>query len=407
MKTRIFALREGSVGAQIKSVDLKLAILTSFFNDGENTIANLSKQLKASIPTVTKLIEEMLEDGLVVSLGKLETSGGRKPLLYAINKSAGYFVGVDIQRKFISLIALDLTKEIVKYEEYDDFVLENSPESMKIVCNRVNKFVKSLKIKKEQLYGIGVNLSGRVNSISKESFSFFNFEDNSLHLALSKMFDCNIEVENDTRAMTYAEMKYGVATEKSNILFVNISRGVGLGIINEGEIYYGENGFAGEFGHIPVFDNSKICHCGKTGCLETELSGIALENSIVDILKNKDVATQLRVHYEKSGELSIEQIFEAVKKEDVFAIEQISEFGEKLGKSLSILINLFNPGLIVIGGRIAEVGEYISLPVRSAINKYALRLMSQNTDIKISKLGRDAGALGAASITSDNFFRPR
>jgi len=203
--------------------------------------------------------------------------------------------------------------------------------------------------------------------------------------------------------MTYGEYNCGVVKAEKDVIFVNIGWGIGIGIICKGQLYYGKSGYSGEFGHSPVFDNEIICQCGKKGCLETEISGIALERKFKKSLENGSVS--ILSGKKKVEEITIDDIISAVNNnEDLMAIEIIEEIGEKLGRYLSMLINIFNPELVVLGGTLAETGMYLRLPIKTTINKYSLNLVSQDMELKMSSLGSKAGVIGACYILRDKLF---
>jgi predicted NBD/HSP70 family sugar kinase len=207
----------------------------------------------------------------------------------------------------------------------------------------------------------------------------------------------HVTIDNDSRSMAYGEFMSGVVKGEKNILFVNVSWGLGLGIITDGKLYYGKSGFSGEFGHLGVFDNEVICHCGKKGCLETEASGSFIYRRFMEkVAEGNSSILEKRI---KKGETIIqEDILDAALKEDMLAIELIEEVGNTLGKHIAGLINLFNPELVIIGGAVALTGDYLLLPIRSAVKKYSLNLVSKDTQIKISKLGDRAGVVGACML---------
>jgi predicted NBD/HSP70 family sugar kinase len=164
-----------------------------------------------------------------------------------------------------------------------------------------------------------------------------------------------------------------------------------------GELYYGKSGFAGEFGHTPFFDNEIICSCGKKGCLETEVSGIAIEEKMVGMI-HSGVNSILREKVDTEGTVHIDDIIEAARNDDNLSIELIEEAGEKIGKSVAFLINIFNPETVVIGGNLAAAGDYLMLPLKSATNKYSLNLVYKDTKFRVSKLDETAGAWGVAML---------
>lgn len=127
-----------------------------------------------------------------------------------------------------------------------------------------------------------------------------------------------------------------------------------------GKLYYGKSGFAGEFGHIPFFDNEIICSCGKKGCLETEVSGIAIEQKFGRLI-SQGVNTILREKYNKHEAIHVDEIIDAAKHDDNLSIELIEEVGERR-KAVAFLINTFNPETVIVGGELAEAGDYLMLP---------------------------------------------
>ena len=155
--------------------------------------------------------------------------------------------------------------------------------------------------------------------------------------------------------------------------------------------------FAGEFGHIPFFDNEIICSCGKKGCLETEVSGIAIEDKMCHLIQN-GVNTILREKYDQQKTIHIDDIIAAAKNDDNLSIELIEEAGEKIGKAVAFLINIFNPETVIVGGNMAAAGDYIMLPLKSSTNKYSLNLVYKDTKFRLSKLNENANAWGVAML---------
>jgi predicted NBD/HSP70 family sugar kinase len=182
------------------------------------------------------------------------------------------------------------------------------------------------------------------------------------------------------------------------MLFLNVAWGLGMGMIINGKLSYGKSGFSGEIGHFPLLNNDQICQCGKTGCLETGASGLALHRIFTEKLREGRAST-LSDKFNSSETISLDDILEAVKEEDVLAIECIEEIGTTLGRAIAGLINIFNPELVVIGGIVSKAKDYLLLPVKSTIQKHSLNLVSKDTVIKFSKLGEKAGPIGACMLS--------
>ena len=405
MKKTFFEELRGDnpTGVAYKNVNLKKQIVGFFANSGNATIAELCKKMSLSVPKVTALISELTEDGLVQDHGKVGSTGGRKPNLYGLSPDSGFFLGIDVKQNYINIGLTDFQKKLVKSYEKCPYELRNDKESLDELCQLINNFIKGLDIPKEKILGIGINLSGRVNYATGYSYSFFHFHEDPLSKIIETQIGIKVYLENDSRAMAYGEFCVGVVKNEKDVLFLNLDYGIGMGIMIDSQLYYGKSGYSGEFGHIPIFNNEIICQCGKKGCLETEASGWALIRLFKERLKlsTSTVVTRKKIDPEH---ITLGDIIDAANNDDVLAIESIAEIAEKLGQGIAALINIFNPELVILGGSLAQTEDYIRLPIKSAINKYSLSLMNNDTELKISKLGNKAGIIGAGLIARNRLL---
>jgi predicted NBD/HSP70 family sugar kinase len=387
----------------LKLIKLKKSIIKRLVLIGEATIAELCKETDFSIPTVTKIIAELISEGIVFESGKIGTAGGRRPFLYGINRDAGYYLGVEVKRNSISIGMQNFRNEFVQEKENIPYLLENTRESLNSLCSIINSFISETKVSVEKIIGACITLSGRINSKKGFSYSYFFFEETPLSEVIESKIHIRTFVENDTRAMAYGEYNGGVVEKEKDVLFVNMGLGVGIGIICKGKLFYGKSGFSGEFGHSPIFDNEIMCHCGKKGCLETEISGVALERKFKKSIESGSIS--ILSGKKPVEEITVFDILTAItKNEDTLAIEILEEIGSKLGRYLSMLINIFNPELVILGGLLSETGMYLRLPVRTTIQKYSLSLVSHDMELKMSGLGSKAGIIGACFILRDKLF---
>ena len=390
---------DNTSGVVYKNKSLKRLIINQLDKVGKTTITELSKELNISVPKITSLVIELIEDGLIKDNGKFDSTGGRRASVYGLVSDAGFFVGVDVKQYYINLGLLDFKKHLITSKEKVPFKLENTPESFDALLLIIKTFITELNpaFVKDKILGLGLNLSGRINNTTGYSYSYFYFNEEPLSVIIQKEIGIQTFIENDSRAMAYGEFCNGDSKDARNVLFVNMDYGIGLGILIDGKLYYGKSGFGGEFGHIPIFENEIICHCGKKGCLETEASGLALIRKFK--IKIQQGSTSSVMKKKKNlNDVTLLDIIVAAKNEDTLCIELLSEIGEKIGKGIAILINIFNPELLILGGILSETGDYIRLPIRSAINKYSLSLVNTDTQLKLSKLGEKAGVIGACLI---------
>lgn len=382
----------------------KKKIITSFFYAPNLSIPELAKELNLSIPTVTKLVNEMVEEGILNDYGKSDSKTGRKPSTYGLNPLSGYFLGIDIKRNHINIGVCDFRGEIVRQDfEIPYNAQGGTQEELNEICGLVAEFINSSGIDKFKILNACVNVSGRVNPSTGYSYSVFSFSETPITETISAKIGVPVCIENDSRSMTYGECLGGVVNGEKNVLYVNLGWGLGLGMIINGTLYEGKSGFAGEFGHIHAFDNEIMCHCGKKGCLETEVSGFALRRQILASIKDGKVSF-LSKRVEQNEEINLPDIIEAINNEDFLCIDILEEIGEKLGKHLANMINIFNPELVVIGGTLSAAGDYLLQPIKQAVKKHSLRLVNSDSKIICSKLHEKAGVIGACMTARRQMF---
>ena len=387
---------------------VKETILRRVKNEGRFTVPSIAEETGLSTTTVAKQLS-VLRDEIPIDEIELEESGrkGRKAVIYGIRADSHYFLGVDIKNVGLAIGMMDFTGNIVKKTVDYSYSFENSHENMDLICSKISLFIESLSPEdRAKVSGVGFNIGGRVDSMRGTSASIFNFEetqDTPLADLLSEVIGLPVVIENDTKAMTYAEyIAYGM--QWSDVLYVNIGWGLGMGIIIGGRMYYGANGYSGEMGHMRVYENNILCHCGKKGCLETEVSMMAISRKLQErILKGETSILSQKV---RLGEkIDSRDILDAAEKEDQLCIELISETGKELGKQLAGIINLFNPGCIIIGGQLAKASPfYFQQQVALSVKQHSLKLMNRGLPILLTKLGDDAGITGACLLARDRLF---
>ena len=376
-----------------KSALAKREILRLCITHEESSISFFSKTLGISVPTVTKLMSELKEDGFILDEGKIGTSGGRRPSIFGLNPNAGYFVGIDVARHHFHIAITDFKGNMLKYIEDIEFVLESNSGSFRQMCRMVQDNVVAAGIPWIKVLAAGVSLSGRVNPEQGYSLTYFVSDDLPLKDLFQRELNVPVSIENDSRALTYGEYMYLGKNANKDMIAINLSWGLGMGMILDGHLYYGKSGFSGEIGHFPLLDNNIMCRCGKVGCLETGASGSALRRIIVEKLKAGRRSSLSKI-YKENGNLDLSEILQAVQDGDVLAIECIGEIGEMLGRGIAGVINIFNPGLVIIGGRLIVGKDHLLLPVRTVVNKYSMARVASDTKIRLSTLGRKATVLG-------------
>lgn len=399
----VHKLIEG-LGNGTKNMLTQKRIITYLMHNHSSTIPDLAKDIDLSIPTVTKFVMELVEEGYIINYGKQETSEGRPPNLYGLNPDPAYMVGVDIKAFCLNIGLMNFTGDMGDIQMGIECRLDNTLESLDLLIQHICTFIEKHKNIRDRILQVGVNISGRVNPEEGYSFSMFNFEERPLAEILTEKIGIPVSIDNDTRAMAYGELLKGVVKGEKDVVFINLSWGLGSAFIIDGKIYTGRSGFSGEFGHFNVFDNEIICRCGKKGCLETEVSGSALHRILCERVKNGQTSILSKRILTGDAPLTLEEIVEATNREDILCIELVEEIGRKLGRYLAGLINLFNPELVVIGGTLALTEDYILQPIKTAIRKYSLNLVSKDSAVVLSKLQAKAGVVGACLLSRSKLF---
>ncbi|HRN47262.1 MAG TPA: ROK family protein [Niabella sp.] len=349
----------------------------------------------------TQGLNELIKKGKVFESGFAESTGGRKPLLYSLTEGSLLIVSVAMDQLITKIALINEKNEIVGEIEKHNLKLADNPSSIAELIKILKNFVSRIN-KPDKVVGIGIGMPGFVDSLKGVNYSFLQTENGTLVEALENELHLPVFIENDSSLIALAELRWGAAYGRKNVMVINIGWGVGLGIISKGELFKGHDGFAGEFSHISLFDNQKLCSCGKYGCLETETSLVVIAQKAIKKMTEGEL-TVLKNLSENRIEEGARKILKAAKEGDKFSIEVISESAYHIGRGISILIHLLNPELVIISGIGSLAGKVWIAPVQIAINEHCIPKMAEHTEIKISKLGEEAALIGAAALVMEHF----
>ena len=381
-------------GVAIKNKQLRKSALRLIDQSNAITITEIAKELNISVPKATELVSSMVEENILKDEGKQDSTGGRRANAFGLMANAGYFLGIDIKLHHVNFGLMDLKKGMVTLEEKVPYRLMNTEDALLELFQLIQHFLDQHQQYKKNLIAIGLNIPGRINPRTGHNYNHFNFREEPLSEIIYEKFGIPTTIENDSKAMVFGEFFHADASNEKNAILINLDYGIGMGILIDGKIYHGKSGFSGELGHIPLFDNEIICHCGKKGCLETEASGIALLRKFKERIQAG--STSLAFDGTRAIEtITLQNIIEAAKNEDTLCIEILEELGEKLGKAIAIVINIFNPETVILGGTLSETGEYLRFSAKSTLNRLSHSIVNNDTSLKVSQLGEKAGVLGA------------
>ncbi len=390
---------------EIKSYLNKIKIIKNLYLKGANTASEICTEVGISLPTVNSLLGDLMNSGEVIKHGRAESQGGRKPDLYRLAENAFYVLSVDLSRFNVNLALYSCSHTVAFPKESHKITLNNEKETFDTLCEYIEGYLVKTGIPSEKVIAIGISMPGLIDSVGGVNYTYLKFGKKTLLENLESRFEKKIFLENDARAMTLAEYKFGSEHSYKNVLGIFIGWGIGLGIIIDGKIYQGASGFAGEFAHSPIFESREItCTCGKKGCLEAVASGTAIVRMAGDAIKLDQESILARMVRDHQGELEPGLVVEAALAGDQRAITILSEAGLDLGRGISILIQLLNPELIIIGGSVAEANQYLITPIQQALNIYSMAKSRERSQLALYQLGEDVGLMGGVAVVTEKLF---
>ncbi len=368
--------------------------------------SDLSLQIDKSIPLVTSALEYLITKGFVVEEGYAPSSGGRRPLIYGVKHDKIHLVAVAMDQLSTRIVILDLLNNYVSPVKIYELKLLNNNDSLAELTDIIYSYVTNSGIDKASILGIGIGMPGFVNTNEGINYTYLAAESGSITKVISKKMDLPVFIDNDSSLIALSELKFGLAKSIKDTMVINISWGIGLGMILNGELFRGHTGFAGELSHIPISEEGHLCSCGKQGCLEAEASLLAVVDKAINGIKNGRKSS-LTFNSDDSKAKIGDELLEIANKGDQYAIELLSEAAYKIGRALAILIHIINPKAIVLSGRGVKVGKLILAPIQQALNKYCVPRLALETNIYISDIGFDAELIGAAILIMENIGKTK
>jgi len=387
----------------LRKIALKQSIVKELYQHGELSIFRLSQTIKMSTPTITRAVEELIEEQLIREVGIGESTGGRRPSLFGINPSSRYVLGIDLERYFVRMGIFDFANQPVSEIHELNEGLDTHPDILQFIAEKVSELMEAYGIDENKMLGIGISLPGLIDVKTGLSYTYLNTGRPAAEI-LSEKTGFPVFIEHDTRAMAWGEQAFGLARGHQNVLCMNVGSGIGLSMILNGKLYLGHSGYSGEFGHIQIEPNGQLCHCGKIGCIETLASGKSMVAKARREIAGGAISQISNMLDGDPSKLNIRMIMEAARKGDQFAIDLLAKIGEALGKGLAMLIHLFNPELIIIGGEMSRAADYLISPIESNLNVYTISRIRRDARIVASNLGDNARLMGTVALVMNRIF---
>ena len=377
-------------------------VLRRIYQDRLVSRQELSQLTGLSSATVTNVVAELLQDGIVIEAGTEESQGGRPRSILTINPRYGYFIGVEVGETLTRIELFDLTLRKLGAITYVLALDESEPEQLVEYIHRgVKALLAESDIPRENVIGVGVGVGGLVKlteplSIYLPSWGWRNVP---LGTLLERCLSMPIYVDNAPKAMVQAEKLFGAGQGVEHLAVVLIGTGVGAGIIAHGSLYRGAINSAGEWGHTCIQLDGRACRCGSHGCLEAYVGA----PGIIERLREVEPHSPLLQSNDQHDSLTA--IIDAARREETTATQVLKDTAHYLGAGIANLINLFNPQLILLGGWAGlQLGAFILPELHQFIERYALKQLLPLTKIDLCQLGQDAVAMGAATLILEQFL---
>ena len=385
----------------------EVEILRALRRQGRVSRSEISNITGWSKAKASQEIRSLVDKGYLVEIGEGVSQGGRKPRMLRINNQLGYITGIDVGATSLDIALADVNGSILqRCSEPSDVKLP--PETVFGHCiELILDLLRAQGATPDQMLGIGIGVPGPVDFARGvlvapplmpewENFPIRNFFRQTFTSAF-------VVVDNDVNIMALGEQRSGDAENVDHFLVVKIGTGIGCGIMAGRKIHRGSSGSAGDIGHICVDTNGPICRCGNRGCLEAMAAGPAISEKATQAAR-EGKSELLQKMMQNRSVLTPEDVNMACREGDETALEIIRSSGKMIGDVLAGLVNFFNPSQIYITGGISNFGNHLLIAIKRAVLRRSLPLATSGLDIVFSRMGSDAGVLGAIMLALEYLF---
>ena len=374
-------------------------------DEGPLSRSHLAELMGVSRTTVAAEVNRLDQLGLAHESGLAKSRGGRRSTMVDLAEDAR-FVGIAIGATRIGVGLTDGRLNVLSTHDVECDIRTGPEQVLAAALEAARQVLDKAGV--ESPLGCGVGVPGPVDfdrGVSVSPPLMPGWDGYPVRDAVSLGLGCPVVLDNDVNVMAIGELHSGVAKNNRDFLFVKLGTGIGCGIVVSGELYRGVAGCAGDIGHIRIDDSGPTCVCGNAGCLEAYAGGAALAreaNAAARSGRSNVLATLLA----EKGELTAEDVGIAVTRGDAAAAALLRDSAQHVGNVLASLVSFFNPGLIVIGGRVTGLGHGLLAEMRGVIYRRSLPLATGTLPIVLSELGDMAGVVGAARLVSDVVYAP-
>lgn len=366
----------------------KQIVLTYVRDRAPISRAQIARETALQRSTVSAIVDDLQLDGLIEEIGTGDSTGGRKPTLLRIRTGIPVAIGVDVTPRYTTVALCDLAGQILKKHTFP-----TSPDIDRMSEQIINAVEKHISENKKHHLEVGISVPGVADQATGRVRYIPYFEWNNWEIGRQITVRTNVPVtiDNDANAIALAELWFGDESNHrdKNFITVLVAEGIGTGIVFEGQVYRGERGAAGEFGHMIIGENAPVlCSCGSRNCWEAHSSEKAIIARYQNQIKNSQLANE---------EIKMEWLIDLALDGNTKAVAALSETAKYIGIGISNLIIGFSPQAVVVSGRIVRAWDLIKDEIECLAVRSVRQGMSR-TVIRASSLGDFPTLSGALSL---------
>jgi predicted NBD/HSP70 family sugar kinase/biotin operon repressor len=367
----------------------RLRVVDELRRHGTLSRSDIARRTGLSRSTISSLVADLKRRGFVVEHPDepVRAAQGRPPVLLSLDPSAGAAVGVDFDHDRVIAAVSDLSRTVLAEASEPADVDNQADQALEIAARLVEQLLAEAGIEREQVLGVGVALAGPVDHARgalHDSSILPGWAGVDAAAELRERLGLTIHIDNDANLGALAEVTLGAGRQARTAAYVQISSGIGAGLIIDGLPFRGARGTAGEIGHVVVDEDGPVCRCGNRGCLETLAAGPALVRLLRDS-RGEEIGT-------------VAERIARARQGDAGARRVIADAGRYVGLMLGALCNLFNPEMVVVGGDLSAAGELLLSPLRESVERHALPFAVRDLHVVAGELGDRANVLGALAL---------
>lgn len=367
---------------------------------------DVKKLTKYSMTTVLNCIEELIQNGLVYDVESTDVRVGRKPDWLKINPEGAYFIGCEFNAQKLHCVLVNFAGDVVMERESGLFYDIPLERILSMITDAIIDCLTSLGGKKERVVGIGIGVPGYCDAKKRVALHYPHLK----HWAnvpicdlLEQRFGLRTIMENNINAMAMAYKWLKFEGNAEDFVLVSVRSGVRLALVLDHKLYCGSDGLAGEIAHMKVGNSNRLCACGKRGCIDTEISEVAVENKLVEGVRVGRFAQYFESIDRDSGRVDIPSFIESVKLGHEDSVALMDETAENLGIVISQIVNFINPKRIVLSGALVY-GDAFVKKVKNVIENNIPFIRERNLNVVRLKFNDNIAAVGAAILVLEDEF---